>query len=308
MVMENVSLTKNTAIKEQRPVICLVGTLRSLHLTYQNLIEKLIQPLDADLIVCVSRMDLEDEAKIGKFKDCNIIDVYIYDVAQNGYQDYLRDFFSTLNLEQQAKWEKYLKIDGNWLGGIEGRKGSGFHLNFNYSKLSERLKYLAERGLSYQRAIITRTDLLWLVEHPSLNLLDSNFIWTPTGENYNGHNDRHAVCSRNNIFDYLSLHDFMINFKALEYIQNDLDGNNLNHERHLKSHLDHCGVKVSSFKSVAYLTGDRQSHTNWGSVKYKCINGVEYAYKYESELLAAIKNKRKFEYYNSWEKLLSDVD
>ena len=308
MTTKDLFLTNNTATKEQRSVVCLIGTLRAIHLTYRNLIEKLIQPLDADLIICVSRIDLEDEAKIEKFKDCNIIDICVYEDAKDGYQDYLRYFFAQLSSEEQLKWKKYLEIDGNWLGGIEGRKGSGFHLNFNYWKLSERLKYLTEGGFTHQRFIITRTDFLWLVEHPPLNLLDANFIWTPTGENYNGHNDRHAVCSRNNVFDYLSLHDFMINFRALEYIRNDLDGNNLNHERHLKSHLEYCGVKVSSFNNVAYLTGDQQSRTNWGAVQYKRINGVKYAYKYESELLAALKNQQEFENHSSWEKLLDNID
>jgi hypothetical protein len=100
----------------------------------------------------------------------------------------------------------------------------------------------------------------------------------------------------------------MINFRALEYIRNDLDGNNLNHERHLKSHLEYCGVKVSSFNNVAYLTGDQQSRTNWGAVQYKRINGVKYAYKYESELLAALKNQQEFENHSSWEKLLDNID
>lgn len=308
MTIKDASLTKNTEITEQRPVICLVGTLRAVHLTYQNLIEKLIQPLNADLIVCISRMTSEDEAKIEKLKNCNIVDICLYEEAKDSYQDYLRDFFTQLSSKEQIKWKKYLEIEGNWLGGIEGRKGSGFHLNFNYWKLSERLKHLIKSGFSYQRFIITRTDFRWVVEHPPLNLLDAEFIWTPTGENYNGHNDRHAVCSRNNVFDYLSLHDFTLDFKALEYIRNDLDGNNLNHERHLKSHLDYCGVNVATFKNVAYLTGDQQSFTNWAAVQYRSIDGIEYAYKYETELLTALKHKQEFETHKSWEKMLCNTN
>ncbi|WP_424102556.1 hypothetical protein [Moorena producens] len=304
--MDNIKLNPNVAAAEQRPVVCMVGTLRTVNSTYKNLIEQVIEPLNADLVFCVSHMSSEDEACIDKFRSCNIVDICIYEDGKNEYQDFLADFFNQLTPEQQRQWHKYFDIEGNWLGGLKGRRGSGFHLNFNYWKLFTRLQNLKKNGFDYQRFIITRTDLFWLVQHPPLNLLDPKLIWIPTGENYNGYNDRHAICSDKNIADYLSLFEFMISLKAFIYIYNDLDENNLNHERHLKSHLDYCGVEVAKFKNVAYLTGNKQSISNWAPVKTKLIEGKEYAYKYESELLSSIKHMKEFSFHQNWNMMLFD--
>lgn len=304
--MDHITSTQNVTAVENRPVICMVGTLRAVNLTYQNLIEKVIEPLNADLVFCVSRMSSEDEASLDKFRNYNIVDICIYEDGKNGYQDFLENFCNQLTPEQQKQWHKYFEIEGNWLGGIKGRRGSGFHLNFNYWKLWDRLQALKNSGSDYQRFIITRTDLLWLVEHPPLNLLDPKFVWIPTGENYNGYNDRHAICSTQNVENYLSIFASMISFKALNYISNNLDGNNLNHERHLKSHLDYCGVEVASFKNVAYLTGDQESLTNWASVKTQLIDEKEYAYKYEKELLSSLKHLKEFNSHKNWKMMLFD--
>jgi hypothetical protein len=305
---ETISNTNVTRVAKKRPLVCMIGTLRAVDLTSGHLIEKVIQPLNADLLFCVSRIDANDEIIIKKFKDCNIVDVYIYEEAKDNYQDFLDNFFNKLSSKEQDQWHEYLKIDGNWLGGIKERRGSGFHLNFNYLKLLERLKTLKKNGFEYQRYIITRTDFLWMVEHPPLNLLEPKLIWTPAGENYNGYNDRHAVCSDQNISHYLNLLEFMFNFQALEYIYNNVDENNLSHERHLKSHLDYCGVKVSTFNNVAYLTGNQQTLTNWASVKLKSIDGVEYAYKYENELLSCLENVKQFNLDGNWNMMIKNGD
>jgi hypothetical protein len=304
--MDNIISNQNMTAAEQRPVICFVGTLRAVNLTYKNLIEKVIKPLNADLIFCVSRMSSEDEAYLEKFSHCNIIDICIYEDGKDQYQNFLDNFSNQLTPEQQEQWQKYFEIDGNWLGGLKGRRGSGFHLNFNYWKLFNILKKLKEKELNYQRFVITRTDLLWLVEHPPLNLLDPKLIWIPTGENHNGYNDRHAVCSDQNLADYLKIFENMINFQALDYIYNNLDENNLNHERHLLSHLNYCGVNVASFKNVAYLTGDTQSMTNWAAVQTQLIDGKEYAYKYEKELLSSLKHQQEFKTHKNWKMMLFD--
>lgn len=291
---ETISNKNVTTVRQEPPLVCFIGTLRAVDLTYSHLIEKVIQPLNADLLFCVSRIDANDETLINRFKDCNIVDVYLYEEAKDNYQDFLDNFFNKLSSKEQNKWHEYFKIEGNWLGGIKERRGSGFHLNFNYFKLLKRLQNIKKNGFEYQRYIITRTDFFWMLEHPSLNLLDPKLIWIPTGENYNGYNDRHAVCSEQNISHYLNLLEFMLNFQAFEYIYNNVDENNLSHERHLKSHLDYCGVEVSTFNNIAYLTGNQQTFTNWASVKLKCIDGVEYAYKYENELLSCLENVKKF--------------
>lgn len=56
----------------------------------------------------------------------------------------------------------------------------------------------------YDRYIVTRTDFLYVCDHP-LPRLDSRYIWTPFGQEWQGINDRHAVASRTTILPYLEI-------------------------------------------------------------------------------------------------------
>ncbi|RCJ23959.1 hypothetical protein A6S26_20430 [Nostoc sp. ATCC 43529] len=294
----------------QRAVICIVGTLRALDITYKNLIEKVIKPLNADLIVCVTKLKSEDEKYLKYLEKLNIIDVTFYENPKYGYENLFEEFYTKYNLKEE--WYKYLNIEGNWLGGMKGRKGSGMHLNYNFWNLLKRIEYLRSKNLSYHRYVITRTDFLWLLEHPPLKLLNPNLIWIPTKENYGGYNDRHAVCSETNIDHYLSLFEYMLDLRAMNYLKLKkycfFGKNELNHESHLKSHIDYCGVKVGRFKSVSYLTGDKDTPTNWSYVKSILIRGKEYNYKYRSELLEALKNAKNFEIHQDWNKMIMPFD
>ena len=303
--MNHIASTQNKNFIDQPTVVCIVGTLRTNDFTYQNLIEKLIKPLNADLMFCVTRMSAEDEAFISNFKGCNIIDLCIYEDGKvDGYENLLNNLTNQLSSEARSRWHEYFNIEGNWLGGMKGRRGSGLHLTFNCWKLLERLQYLKTKGFDYQRFVISRTDLFWLVKHPPLNLLDPQFIWIPTGEDYNGYNDRHAICSKQNISYYLNMFECMANLNALNYIYNEIDDSNLNHERHLKSHLDYYGIKTARFKNVAYLTENKQNLTNWGTIKSKFVDGQEYIYKYEGELLSALRHLEEFNACNDWKKFV----
>ena len=302
--MDNTGWENTTISTDRHAVVCMIGTLRALDITRKNLVQKVIQPLNADLMFCVTRMGAEDEILLDGFENCNIVDVCIYEDGKDGYEYLCDEFSKNLNPANPSRWREYFKIEGNWLGGMQGRNGSGMHLTFNYWKLLKRIQYLREKGFKYQRFVITRTDFFWMVDHPPLNLLDPRFIWIPTGEDYGGYNDRHAVCSQGNISDYLNMFELMMNLKALNYISHEY-GNNLNHEKFLKLHLDYCRVEVCRFKNIAYLTGNPNTLTNWLPVNSTSIDGKEYAYKYKKELLTCLKNVKKFEKHKKYKKMIN---
>lgn len=179
-----------------RPLICFIGTLRSLDITVNSLIKNLIEPLNADLAFCVSRISSEDERKLAGLPQNKIVDCCIYEDANAGYE-ILCDSISSARLGTRPPfpWRKALSINGNWLGGLSTIPGSGMHLNYNYFKLNERLKTPQIRLNNYTHFIVTRTDFEWLAPHPPLHLLNRRLAWIPEGEDYHGYNDRHAVCS-----------------------------------------------------------------------------------------------------------------
>ncbi len=176
------------------------------------------------------------------------------------------------------------------------------HLNYNYWKLWELIENLREQGgIEYQRYIITRSDLLWLLPHPPLEKLNPQNIWIPTGQNYGGYNDRHSVCSSYNIKQYLNLFEYMLNLEVLKYLP---CRKTVVHEIQLKAHLNYCGVKVRRFKNISYLTGDENTPTRISTVKETNINGKYYRYKNYNELLSALAHQNEFNTHQNWNKMI----
>lgn len=285
-------------INGKSTLVCIIGQLRALEITHESIMQKVIEPLNADLLICVSRLSEKDEDVIKCFKTANIIDVCIYDDGIK-YAELSHKFGKGF---KHNEWRKYKEIKDNWLGGIDERPGSGLYLSYNYWKLLENLRDLESRNISYERYIITRSDFMWVVEHPPLNLLSPRFIWIPEGEDYYGYNDRHAVCSKKNITRYLSMFEYMLDSRAMKYLGHE---KTLNHEKHLKLHLDSNFVMVGRFKNVAYLTGGQKTPSRWKSVKSIDLNGKTYSYKYRDELENALKNAKEFERHKDWNQMIS---
>jgi hypothetical protein len=273
-----------------RPLICFVGTLRSLDNTAESLNKHLIEALDADVAVCVSRVSSEDEHKIAALPQNKIIDCCIYEDANEGYEK-LCDSISSARLGAMPSlpWRKALSINGNWLGGLRGIPGSGMHLNYNYFKLNERLRSSTIQRNNYTHFIITRTDFQWLAPHPPLHLLSKKLAWIPEGEDYHGYNDRHIVCSAHNVHRYLNFFDTLISGEAYIYLS---PYKSLNHEYQLKLHLIHQGIRVGRFKNLAYITGGADTQTNWSELKVKEIDGVTYYCKYPGEVDSSTANSK----------------
>jgi len=282
--------------QKSRPLICFIGTLRSLEITADSLIKHLIEPLNADVAFCVSRISDQDENKIQALAPARIVDRCIYEDADLGYE-YLCDTLSTaMGLKPPFPWRKLLTIEGNWLGGVAGIPGSGMHLNYNLFKLSQRLRSPAIQAQNYSHFIITRTDFQWLAPHPPLRLMNTRLAWIPEGEDYHGYNDRHMVCSNANVFKCLDLFDAMISGEAHSYLG---PYKSLNHEYQTKLHLVHRGLRVGRFKNLAYLTGGAQTQTNWSGLKLKQIDGITYNCKYPGEVDSATANSKAFAEHNN---------
>jgi hypothetical protein len=273
-----------------RPLICFIGTLRSLEITANSLKKNLIEPLNADVAFCVSRMSSEDENMITGLPQNKIVDCCIYEDANAGYEK-LCDSISSARLGTLPPfpWRKTLSINGNWLGGLTAIPGSGMHLNYNYFKLHQRLKRPQIQLNKYTHFIVTRTDLEWLAPHPPLQLLNQRLAWIPEGEDYHGYNDRHVVCSARIIDQYLNFLDSLISGEAYSYLH---PYKSLNHEYQLKLHLIHRGIRVGRFKNLAYVTGGSSTQTNWSGLKLKEIDGITYYCKYPGEVDSSVANSK----------------
>jgi hypothetical protein len=57
----------------------------------------------------------------------------------------------------------------------------------------------------YSRFIITRADHFYLCPHPTERDLDNSYVWLPAGQDWYGLEDRHFVCSSNDILTALNV-------------------------------------------------------------------------------------------------------
>lgn len=286
-----------------RPLICMIGTLRCLKSTASNLSENVIQALDADIAICVSRMSPEDEKLLNVIDANRIVATDIYDDGKIGYENIFDE--DCRQRGRKNDLHKLCRIKGNWLGGLPGVNGSGMHLNYNYHRLLKLLRSMWKSGTRYKRYIVTRSDFLWTLPHPPMSALEDKRIWIPSGQDWGGCNDRHAVCSNTNVEIYLGLYENMIDMKTMKYLRNiKTPCHEVNHELQLFHHLNYHGTRIGRFKNAAYLTWGRGSSTNWGSFHTIAIDGCEHRCKYPDELLTALAHKYEHGVLRDWRKML----
>lgn len=153
----------------------------------------------------------------------------------------------------EGKWRKFLKIKSQFLGGIraaadseEQHPGSAGILIFLRWFL---WKNLEDTGIinEYDRFIITRSDFIWRLEHPQLELLSPDKIWVPNSEGYGGITDRHAVIPRKYMKQYCNILESMINETTGELYYKEMQKLNstgfyFNLERVIPFHLYHSGL------------------------------------------------------------------
>lgn len=208
-------------------------------------------------------------------------------------------YMKTANVNTYKKplyWREFLKIKHQYLGGIKDKEhehtgSAGILIFFRWFLLQK----LQENNLleQYDRFIITRSDYLYRLPHPKLNLLDPNNMWFPDNEHYEGFTDRHVVLSRNHVIPYLNILDNMV-LKSNSYFMQMMGKDDWNLEQVIKFNLTQENVvdKVREFPYVMFTvrTFDGKSRGNAG---VQVENN--YIIKYCSEYYRSLEYKILFE-------------
>jgi len=184
-------------------------------------------------------------------------------------------------------WRHYLQIKNQFMGGIKDpnhqHPGSAGILIFFRWFLHQKLK---ESGLihEYDRFIITRSDYIYRLPHPSLHLMDPQYIWIPDCEHYLGYTDRHVVLSKENIHHYLNIFENMVVHSQDYYFQmKSKNRSNWNLEQLIKFNFIYNQVldKVKEFPYIMYTVRNINGTTRWsGGVLNEELN---YYVKYQTE-------------------------
>jgi len=193
-------------------------------------------------------------------------------------------------------WREFLKVKDQFLGGIKDEHhehpgSAGILIFFRWVLL----KNLLEHGLidTYDRFIITRSDFIYQLPHPKLELMDETNIWIPDSEYSGGYTDRHAILSKHNIVPYLNiLHNLVL--RSNEYFMKMKHLCNWNLERLIKFHLQQNGVLhlVKEMPYIMYAVRNINGSTRWASGEYS--DELKYYIKYPSEYAKSGYYKTEF--------------
>lgn len=278
---------------DQKVLVVILGQTRAHELTYDNMKENLIDPLHADLAVCIGVDENYDYNnpfyQFAKYKftyqepsDYSLAFDYVYN-----------NFFHGNSFIKNLNWRKFLKIPGNFLGGIRNRGGSGAVLLYARWFL---LKNILDQHLldEYDFFIITRSDYIYALPHPSIDLFFSDAIYIPDGEGCGGVTDRHAVLPKKFVVKYLNIINKMAT-DSHNYYKKNISRKDLNLESFILFHLveQHVAQFIKFFPYVMYTVRTEKDPTRWSSGTFD--PALNYFIKYPGEYRNAIRIKTEFQ-------------
>jgi hypothetical protein len=180
----------------------------------------------------------------------------------------------------RESWRRFLKIGDQFMGGVKDPEnqhpGSAGILIFFRWFLMNKLK---ESGViqQYDRFIITRSDYIWRLEHPKMELLPPDKIWVPDHEHYDGITDRHTVIPRSMMDVYCGLLNMMIENPTAaaatgtgdnyfdKMLEKNKQGYRFNLEKFISFHLNEKKVNIGFFPYVMFSIRPHGVSTRWAS-------------------------------------------
>lgn len=261
----------------EKTLVVILSETRAHELTFDNIKSHLLDPLQADLCICIGIRDDYDTTNP------------FYTHAKHRFlypepDDYAKAFDEAYadSGATGLPWREFLKIKDQFLGGIKDphneHPGSAGILLFFRWFLLKNLDAISH----YDRYIITRSDFLYQVPHAPLSFLDPKYIWIPDCEGYRGYTDRHAVLSKDNIRVYVDILGCMFT-RSHEYFDELKQKDDWNLERLIKFHLDKNGATVKEFPYVMYTVRPENGTTRWSTGEYSAQHGyyIKYITEYE---------------------------
>ncbi len=282
----------------KKTLVIIFAQTRAHELTYDNIKENLIDVVNGDLAVCIGvdeNYDYDNPFyKNAKYRFCHE-ELEEYSAAFDyAYETMLE---SKPPNQNYLHWREFLKISPCFLGGIKDDKhpqrgGAGILIYFRWFLL----KNILEKNLldEYDYFIITRSDYIYTLPHPKVELLSEDHFYLPNGEFYGGVTDRHVVLPKQFVVPYLNMLNNML-YRGKEYFNKLKGSGNRNIERFIKFHLAQNGVLKSAkfFPYIMYAVRPIDGTTRWSkgiySEEHSCF------IKYQSEYRLSHKHKADFE-------------
>jgi hypothetical protein len=286
-----------------KTLVIILCETRAHELTFDNFKKNVIDELNADLCLCIGVKSDYDYNNpfylLAKYK-------FVYDEPDD-FASAFEYANNTLSLDKSKfdelqeplHWREFLKIKDQYLGGIKDHHNqhpgsAGILIFFRWYLLHNLVK--SDIVSEYDRFVITRSDFIYQLPHPKMDILDPNLIWIPNSEYNGGYTDRHVVLSKSNYENYLNILNNMV-YKSNEYINGMKNKNiyNWNLERVIKFHLEQNNVLhlVREFPYIMYAVRNINGTTRWSVGTFNNVLG--YYIKYNSEYDKSNFYKSEFE-------------
>lgn len=285
-----------------RVLVAIVAETRGWELTAESLFSNVLDVLGADLALCVGDHESENP---------------LYERARFVWQAQEPDDWGELYDRKAGgpHWRVLLKPGAQLLGGIEDPEikeiGSGAIVMYFRQFLAESIE---RAGIvdEYDWLVVTRSDLLWPVPHPSVDDLSSRHIHALDGEGYGGVEDRHLIVPRRFVRRFLEVPGPV--FSEPERLKRELDAISvaqdwpvLNPERFLAARLKALGLlrHVRYLPYLPYLVRAPGERTRWSPGFFdEELGGY---IKYPTELERSRIAQRYIQDEESWGRYLSAI-
>ncbi|MAI13365.1 MAG: hypothetical protein CMM15_05055 [Rhodospirillaceae bacterium] len=282
----------------KKTLVVILGETREHELAFDSFKKNVLNVLEADLCLCIgipNRYDIRNPYYNGAKFRFTYPEPDDYATAFDFAAKHILHGRADMEVFQgqvmkRTPWRNFLKIEGQFMGGIRDEShehpGSAGILLFYRWYL---LKNLRENNLisQYDSFVITRSDFIYALPHPSLDHLNQKYIWIPHGESYGGITDRHAIVPSRFIESYLDILDQMM-LQSNQYYSEMSAKPGWNLEQVIKFHLEQHGLLTSlrRFPYVMYSVRSKDGTTRWSRGQWHPSLG--YFIKYPKEYSGAM--------------------
>jgi hypothetical protein len=282
-----------------RTLVIILAETRAAELTFTNFQENVLQVLGADLAVCIGTHADYDTSnpyyQHAKYR-------FTYPEPADGdfavaFDEAYREMAQQRPDTPLFPWRNYLKVKDQFMGGIrdptDQHPGSAAILIFFRWFLWQQL-VTHDVLAHYDRFVITRSDFIYRLPHPSLDILGPDHIWIPDQEGYGGYTDRHVVLTPATLEPYLNILAGFATHSADYYDAMMKQPPYWNLEKVIQWHLIQTGVDalVRKFPYIMYSVRAREGTTRWASGNWSESHG--YYIKYPTEYAHASGNQAAY--------------
>jgi len=251
---------------KKKYLVILAGSPRGGVNAWKSLFKNVINHLNADLALCTTDNYAQDTFLFKKAKH-----IWLMKNPEN-FEQYYEHYFD-------GNWREYLLL-GKELGLYES---GTIHFAFKDFIIRNYKEILGE----YEFIIYTRFDQYYVDLHPDFY---DDKLYIPTGEDYFGICDRHAVFKSNKAEDYFSIVKYIDSPEAIQDPPKFL-----NCESVYRQHLQAVSLSdnIERFSRSSFTVALKHEPTNWRVPDLKVFFSKNLMIKYPDEFIAAMKNKFK---------------